>query len=273
MDGATVPAGSRIVHAFALQLEARFGDVAANRDALERAIRDLPDPVDLVVAPELVTTGYDVDGLLAQGPDLAEPLDGPSVALVSELARARRATIVFGLLERDGDGRLSDTAVIVTQDGHVTPYRKTHLYPAERPLFVAGERLLAVDTGAGRLGPLICFEHAFPELATTLALDGVEILAIPSAVPTGYEHVLTLRSRARAQDNQVFVVAANLTGGGFCGRSLIADPRGDVLAEAAGDETAIGAALDLDAIAAEREREPSLRTRRPELYGMGPGSG
>ncbi|MGH3440672.1 MAG: carbon-nitrogen hydrolase family protein [Nitriliruptorales bacterium] len=256
----------RVVHAYALQLEARFGDVAANRDRLADAIRGLPDPVDLVVAPELVTTGYDVDRLLADGPDLAEPLDGPSVTLVAELAREREATVVFGLLERDDQGRLADTAVVVTPGGSVTPYRKTHLYPPERQLFAPGDRLLTVDTGAGRLGPLICFEHAFPELATTLALDGAEIFTIPSAVPVGYEHVLTLRSRARAQDNQVFVVAANLAGGGFCGRSLITDPRGEVLAAAGSDEAVLGAALDLDAIGAERKREPSLRLRRPKLY-------
>jgi predicted amidohydrolase len=109
---------------------------------------------------------------------------------------------------------------------------------------------------------MICFEHAFPDVATALALRGAQVLVIPSAVPFGYEHRLTLRTRARAQDNQVFAVGCNLAGDGFCGRSLVADPRGEVLAEAGTEETVLRAAI-------EREREPALRLRRPDLYGHG----
>lgn len=116
------------------------------------------------------------------------------------------------------------------------------------------------------LGPLICFEHAFPEVATTLALHGAEILVIPSAVPVGYEYLLRLRTRARAQDNQVFAVACNMAGRGFCGGSLVADPRGEVVAAGETGEMVLHARIDLAAIAAERQREPALDMRRPELY-------
>ena len=76
----------------------------------------------------------------------------------------------------------------------------------------AGTELVVAPTPAGRLGMMICFEHAFPDVATALALRGAQILVIPSAVPFGYEHLLTLRTRARAQDNQVFAVGSNLAG-------------------------------------------------------------
>jgi predicted amidohydrolase len=124
-----------------------------------------------------------------------------------------------------------------------------------------------VATPAGRLGPLICFEHAFPEVATALALAGAQILVIPSAVPYGYEHLMTLRTRARAQDNQLFAVASNLAGEVFCGGSLIVDPRGEVLVRAGTGEQIVQARIDLDEIEREREREPALQLRRPELYG------
>ncbi len=120
---------------------------------------------------------------------------------------------------------------------------------------------MVAPTPAGRLGMMICFEHAFPDVATALALRGAQVLVIPSAVPFGYEH---LRTRARAQDNQGFAVGCNLAGDGFCGRSLVADPRGEVVAEAGTEETVLRAVLDLAAI--EREREPALRLRRPDLY-------
>ena len=119
---------------------------------------------------------------------------------------------------------------------------------------------------------MICFEHAFPEIATTLALDGAQVLVIPSAVPVGYEHLLALRTRARAQDSQVFAVASNLAEDGFCGGSMIVDPRGEIAAAQA-EEAAIGATIDLEAIQRERRREPALRLRRVLYREPGPPPG
>ena len=248
-----------------LQMTAHTGELPTNVDRFAELVRKHADGAALVVAPELVTSGYDLEVLARRGRELAEPLDGPTAARVAELATETGATLVFGMLERDGDV-LYDTAVVAAPGGQLVPYRKSHLYPTESALFAAGTELVVAPTPAGRLGMMICFEHAFPEIATALALDGAEIVAIPSAVPFGYEHLLTLRSRARAQDNQLFVVAANLAGNGFCGASLIVDPRGDVLAQAGTGEETIRATLDLAAIEREREREPALRLRRPALY-------
>jgi predicted amidohydrolase len=251
-----------------LQMAAHAGDRPANVDRLDELVRKHAEGAELVVAPELVTSGYDLDVLARRGRELAEPLDGPTAARVSELATETGATLVFGMLERDGDV-LYDTAVVAAPGGQLVPYRKSHLYPTESALFAAGTELVVAPTPAGRLGMMICFEHAFPDVATALALRGAQILVIPSAVPFGYEHLLTLRTRARAQDNQVFAVGCNLAGNGFCGRSLVADPRGEVLAEAGTEETVVRATLDLAAIEREREREPALRLRQPELYRRG----
>jgi predicted amidohydrolase len=270
MSVACSPARRRdsAIEVVVLQMAARPGALAANVDRFAELARVHAGEGDLVVAPELVTSGYDLDVLARRGPELAEPLDGPIAARVSELATQTGATLVLGLLERDGDD-LYDTVVAVSPDGPVVPYRKSHLYPTESELFAAGTELVVAPTPAGRLGMMICFEHAFPDVATALALRGAQILVIPSAVPVGYEHLLTLRTRARAQDNQVFAVGCNLAGNGFCGRSLVADPRGDVLAEAGAEETVIRAVLDLAAIDREREREPALRLRQPDLYRHG----
>jgi predicted amidohydrolase len=241
------------------------GDIAGNTDQFLQMVRDIDGPVDLIVTPELAISGYDLGLIGHRGGGLAEPVDGPSVSLAIGLAAEREATIVLGILEESG-GELFDTAVVVTPDGSITPYRKTHLYPAEVETFAAGDHLVTVPTPSGVLGPMICFEHAFPAIATTLAMSGAEVLVVPSAVGAGYEYLLTLRSRARAQDNQVFVVACNLADHGFCGRSLIVDPRGAVLAEAADGTEVLRATLDLAVIADERSREPALRMHRPEMY-------
>jgi predicted amidohydrolase len=248
-----------------LQLGSVPGELRRNVDQYVRAVRSHGPGADLIVTPELATSGYDVTVLAKRGAELAEPLDGPTVSLSAELAAELGTTIVLGLLEADGEA-LYDTAAVVTAAGEVHPFRKTHLYPAEVGLFTAGQVLLTVDVPGARVGPLICFEHAFPELATTLALAGAQILVIPSAVPYGYEYLMELRTRTRAQDNQIFAVGCNLAGGEFCGGSLVVDPRGEVIARAGTGEQAIRARIDLTAIERERRREPALRLRRPTLY-------
>lgn len=253
----------------ALQIVAEPGAVDANLARLVAVAREQAAGADLIVAPELVASGYDLAHLASNGSALAEALDGPTVTAATALAAELRATLVVGLLERDGEA-LYDSAAVVAPEGVVARYRKTHLYPPERAQFAAGDELLTVSTAVGEIGPMICFEHAFPEIATALALAGAQLLAIPSAVPFGYEHLLLLRTRARAQDNQIFAVAANLAGATFCGGSLIVDPRGEVLAEAGHGDEAVRATIDLDAIARERAREPALGLRRPELYGAAP---
>jgi predicted amidohydrolase len=252
----------------ALQIAAVPGAVERNLARLAAVAREQAAGAELIVAPELVAAGYDLAHLSANERALAESLEGPTVTATAALAAELGATIVVGLLERDADA-LYDTAAVVAPDGAVSSYRKTHLYPPERAHFAPGDRLVTVSTGAGEVAPMICFEHAFPEIATALALAGAQILAIPSAVPYGYEYLLTLRTRARAQDNQLFAVAANLAGETFCGGSLIVDPRGEVLAAAGAGDEAARATIDLGAIEREREREPALALRRPELYATG----
>ena len=248
-----------------VQLDAVPGDVAGNLARLLDAVGSHGPAVDLMVAPELSLTGYDLELLASRGAELAEPADGPSLRRLAQACAEARTTLVVGFLEIE-NGLLFDSLATLTPDGRTEVYRKTHLYPDELALFAAGDDLRTVRTPAAVLGPMICFEHAFPEVATTLALRGAEILVIPSAVPMGYEHLLSLRTRARAQDNQVFAVACNMAGHGFCGGSLVADPRGEVVVEASAGEGLLHAHIDLAAVQAERQLEPALNMRRPELY-------
>jgi predicted amidohydrolase len=248
-----------------LQMAAEPGDVEGNRARLVSEVRRYGTNADLVVAPELVTVGYDLDLVRSRGHDLAEAADGPTVRELAAACAEIKTTAVAGFLE-EADGVLYDSVVTVTPEGAIEIYRKTHLYPPEQAVFASGADLQTVPTPAGRLGPMLCFEHAFPEIATALALRGAQILVIPSAVPFGFQHLLMLRTRARAQDNQIYAVACNMTGHGFCGSSLVSNPRGEVIVSAGTGETVLLAELDLDAVQRERVQEPALRLRRPELY-------
>ncbi len=257
------------------QFAPEVGAVERNLGAARRRIMDMAGRADLVVFPELFTTGYRREGM--DHASLAEAIpEGRTVQQLADAARSAGVAVAGTILERGGPA-IYDTAVLITGNGDLAArYRKTHLYPAERRFFAAGDELVVAPIGKGvRVGLAICFEHAFPEIFSTLALRGATLIAIPSAVPVGYEYLLDLRTRARAQDNQVYVAAANLVGfdgeTGWCGRSAIVDPRGVVIASAGADEEAmIVATLDLGLIERERDQEPALAHRRPEIYRSGP---
>lgn len=260
---------SRVTVAVA-QTSPRLGDVPANVRRVEEIVAALAGTAELVVFPELFTTGYHLGDLPLAA--LAEPLPvGPTVRRLGRAAARAGVTVVGSLIEV-ADGRLYDTAVVIDRRGElVASYRKSHLYPAERDHFEAGHALTVATVDGLRLGLAICFEHAFPEIFAELALAGAHVVAIPSAVPRGFEYLLELRTRARAQDNQLFVAASNLAGydgrTAWCGGSLIVDPRGTVLASAGSDdESVITAELDLQLIERERAQEPIWANRRPHLY-------
>ena len=169
-------------------------------------------------------------------------------------------------------GLLYDSAVLIDSSGHICGrYRKSHLYPTEHRVFRPGDALPVFELDGLRVGLAICFEAAFPPIFSSLALQGAQVVFNPSAVPVGYGYLQDLRTRARAQDNQFFVVAVNHAGPEgdvtYCGRSQVADPRGDVLAMAPGDQpAAVVAELDLELIRDQRLQEPILRGFRPEFY-------
>jgi predicted amidohydrolase len=251
------------------QTAPRVADVERNLVEIERIIAGLAGRSDVVVFPELFTTGYRREGM--DHAALAEPLPGGMSILRLGAAAVSAQLAVVGTILEVADGCIYDTAIVIGADGRLAgSYRKSHLYPAERAHFAAGDRLEVVDAGITRIGLAICFEHAFPEIFTELALRGAELIAIPSAVPVGYEYLLELRTRARAQDNQVFVAAANLVGfdgaNDWCGTSMIVGPRGDVLATGGSSVGVIRADVEASDVAAERSQEPVLINRRPDLY-------
>ena len=257
----------------------RFGEVDYNISLAVEVLTGVE--ADLMVLPELFNTGYHLDALGEHLFDLAEPVPasphdpvGPTVTSLCELAARLNLAIIAGLPERDPlvTGLLYDSTVLIDRRGRICGrYRKSHLYPTEHRFFRPGGALPVFELDGLRVGLAICFEAAFPSIFSTLALQGAQVVFNPSAVPVGYGYLQDLRTRARAQDNQFFVVAVNHVGAEgdvtYCGRSQVAGPRGDVLALAPEDRpAAVVAQLDLALIRDQRLQEPILRGFRPALY-------
>jgi predicted amidohydrolase len=270
-----------MVRIAAVQMTCRLGDKAANMAQAEHLLADLAGQADVVCLPELFNTGYHLDALGRSLFDLAELVPatpeqpaGPTVNRLRELAARLNVAIVAGLVECDSlaAGLLYDSVILIGRRGQVCGrYRKSHLYPAEHRFFRSGDVLSLFELDGLRVGLAICFEAAFPPIFSTLAVQGAQVIFNPSAVPVGYAHLQDVRTRARAQDNQCFVVAANHVGAegdvNYCGRSQIADPRGEVLVLAPEDRpVAVVTELDLGLILDQRIQEPIQRGYRPELY-------
>lgn len=255
----------------AIQMGCIIKDKERNLSKAITFLEELKGKADIACFPELFTTGYNLELIGNDFHSLAEPIPGETTGLLSRKAKELEMALLGTIVEREGEA-LYDTTFIIDKQGElVGKHRKSHLYPKEHRFFKAGEGLRVFELDGIEVGVAICFEHAFPQIFTTLALKGAQVIFIPSAVPVGYEYLLRLRTRARAQDNQLFVVAVNRVGQeeaiSYCGRSLVVNPRGEVIAEASPEkEEILTAELDLDLIRKERKQEPVLQNLRPELY-------
>lgn len=252
------------------------GEPGANRARLEAALRS--SSLDLLVCPELATTGYsflDRAELIA----LAEPVpEGPTCALLSAACRETGRSIVLGLAEREGD-RLYNAAVLLTPDGGVVRYRKGHLFDTEKLVFDRSGPSPRHGAVAGvRVGLMVCFDWRFPEMARALALEGADLLAHPACLVHPYcqDAMIT-----RALENRVFAITASRTGeetlGGrtvrFAGRSQIVSPKGERLAQADATEECVRTA-EVD-VALSRDKRVTdhndlFEDRRPDLYAGSP---
>jgi predicted amidohydrolase len=256
-------------------------DLAANMAVADRLARAAAaDGASLIVLPEKWTAMGSEEDLRAA----AEPLDGAAVEWARALARELGVDLVAGsILERvPGQEKLANTSVHVGPSGEIEAvYRKLHMFDVEvggrsyceSALEEPGEEIVLSHTADGvELGLSICYDLRFPELYRILAVRGARVIALPAAftLATTRDHWETL-VRARAIENQVFVIAANQVGSHPAGqqsggRSMIVDPWGVVLAQAADGEGHIVADLDLERQAEIRASLPALANRRPGAY-------
>jgi predicted amidohydrolase len=269
------------LRAAAVQLNST-ADPAVNLVAADRLTRlAAGDGASLIVLPEKWTAiGPDTELLAA-----AETLDGPAISWARATARELGVDLVAGsILERlPGLEKLANTSVHVDPRGEVKAvYRKVHMFDVqigersyrESDVEEPGEEIVVSETAQGvELGLSICYDLRFPEVFRILAVRDARVIALPSAftLPTTRDHWEVL-VRARAIENQTFLLAANQVGahpGGFHsgGRSMIVDPWGVVLAQAPDREGHIIADLDLERQRETRERLPALANRRPDVYG------
>ena len=229
----------------------------------------------LAVLPEYLDYLGPVDGR-----PKPEPVDGEFAATFADAARQLGMWVVAGSFQESGPDatRTYNTSLVFDRSGALAAtYRKIHLFDIDIPGRVSeresnavapGGEVVTVDIDGVRVGMSICYDLRFPELYRQLAIDGAQVLLVPAAFTahTGRDHWEVLL-RARAIENQCYVVAAGQSGdhepGKSCyGRSMVVDPWGTVVAQAVDGVGVIIADLDLDRLVRLRRELPSLANRR-----------
>lgn len=254
------------------QFDPQFGEVKRNLDHVCQRLATVE--CDLIVLPELFTTGYQFVSV-QEVRTLAEEVPGPSTARLTELAKARRLHVVAGLAERAGE-RTYNSAILVGPHGFVGHYRKSHLFFEETLWFSPGDTGFRVfDIGQARVGLMVCFDWFYPESARTLALKGADIIAHPSnlVLPHCPDAMVT-----RCVENHVFAVTCNRIGseerGGkarlsYIGKSEVVTPDGTILRRATADREELAIVEITPAEARNKKINPYndlLADRRPRLY-------
>ncbi len=251
-----------------------FGDVEGNLAQIERIVGEAGS-TDLIVLPELATSGYEFRDREELATMAEEFVEGTTSCRMKELARKSETTIVVGYPERDSD-LFYNSSLLATPDGTLANYRKIHLYDRENDLFAPGdEPPRVVETPAGRVGMMICFDWTFPETARLLALADAQIIAHPSNLVMPYCQRAMF---ARCLENSVYAVTANRIGTEervgrsltFTGQSQITGPRGEVLSAGPENEPET-VVVEVDLAAADEKSynryNHRFRDRRVELYG------
>jgi 5-aminopentanamidase len=260
------------------QLAPRMASLEGNRrlsvDAIAAAVQNR---ADIVVLPELVTSGY----MFQSVQEAASVAISSTDPLFNEWAGAAvrgGAVVIGGFCERGDDGRLYNSAAVVDGSGVIGVYRKVHLWDREKLNFEPGSDPPTVfDTPAGRIGVLVCYDLEFPEMTRMLALAGAELIAVPTNWPLvdrpeGERPPEVTIAMAAARVNRVFIACCDRTGTErgqeWTAGTTIVDENGWVLAT----QTGVGSARAVVDLSKSHDKgltqlSDVFGDRRPELYG------
>ena len=222
------------MRALLAQLNPTIGDVGANADRAADALSAHPE-ADIAVFPELYLSGYTYRDLASAARDPG----AKELQAVRAAAAEAETAVVIGFAERLPDG-LGNSLACIDETGNLAAvYRKTYLFGEEAAIFIPGDELVLVTLRGLRVAPQICFDIEFPEPGRQVALAGAELLVTASANMDPFYIDHAVGAVARAHENRVPHLYANLVGSGdgltFVGASRSIAPTGEILVEASRD--------------------------------------
>lgn len=254
-----------------VQMTVVSGDVEGNRRRGVELVQEAAKQAEVVVLPEIWTTGY----ALRNVADSAEELGGATISQLAAVARSANVTVVAGSIPHKHLGQIYNSVFVISPTGEVvSDYQKLHMCSMykEHTFFAPGQHRSVFDIGGVKAGVAVCYELRFPELFRSLTMDGAQVIFVPAEWPTARGNHWRVLNQARAIENQVFICAVNCAGQHrsdvFYGHSMVIAPNGEIAAEGAEEKEDI-VYCQLDMALVEKVRG-SLRVwddRRPDMYG------
>jgi len=216
-----------------IQTDLHWQNPAANRAALDGCLEQISMPTDLIVLPEMFTTGFSMEAAA-----LAETMEGPTVEWMRAHAAAHNAVVTGSLIIRDGDS-FFNRLLWVRPDGSLSYYNKRHLFTlaGEQHVYTAGKSRLVEEWRGWRICPLVCYDLRFPIWSRNQAARPYDLLLYVANWPAVRRNAWTCLLRARAIENVSYALGVNrigLDGHGqeYAGDSALVDMRGDYLLQA-----------------------------------------
>jgi predicted amidohydrolase len=255
-------ASQSVIRVSVFQYEIVWQDKPANFSRVEALVASAAPPAgSMLVLPEMFATGFSMDvGAVA------EARDGPTTSFLSSLARQWSCFVVAGTVSEAGNGLGSNDAVVFAPDGcRVLTYRKMHpfSYGGESEHYAAGSDVGLFEWQGLKVCPLVCYDLRFPEVFRTAVTRGAQVFTVLANWPRARQAHWETLLRARAIENQAFVIGVNRIGRDptvkYRGGSVVIDPRGEVLAQGSDEETVLKAILDTSDLDGYRNRFPALR--------------
>ena len=230
-----------------VQIDSVWEDRAANHAKARQLIANAnPLPGSLIILPETFSTGFSMNLAVT-----AEPENGPTEQFLREMAAQYQCCVIVGVVTQADEGRGMNQALALAPDGSLlTRYTKNYPFSmgGENQVHRAGTEISLFEWQGLRIAPLICYDLRFPELARSAVRAGAEVLVFIAAWPVKrIQHWITLL-QARAIENQAYVIGVNRCGNDpeftYTGRSIVVDPHGLVIADAAEQERVVSAQID-----------------------------
>ena len=256
----------------AIQMNVITGDRKANRaavtDLTERAVRS-DCPPDVIILPELWSTGYALD----RASELASPGGEADAEFLGELAIRHHVAFAGGSVLAEVDGRIRNRAQVIDKKGMLTAfYDKIHLFRLmdEERYLDRGNDICLFELEGMRCALAICYDIRFCEFVRRLAVEGAEALFVSAEWPLSRRTHWEILLRARAVENQMYVAACNRCGSSgqeiFAGQSMMIAPDGTIMAQGGGEESLVCADMDIEAVRRMRKTIPVFEDRVPLLY-------
>jgi beta-ureidopropionase len=261
------------------------------RHGAELVRRAAAEGAEIICLPELATSIYPAYVEESSYRDWAEPVPGPSSEAIGAAAKEAGVYVVYPMYERTADGKLFNTALFFNREGEIAGrYRKNSIPDVRMSVMMGMEKfyfepgdlgypVFETDLGV-TVGVTICFERHYPEGPRSLALNGADVIFVPTATGAGRE-LWDVELRGHAIANLLWVGGVNRVGrdeegssADFYGSSFFSAPNGEVVAATGGEgEAIVQAEIDTELSHRLREEWGFFRDRRPEIYGKIVGRG